>query len=205
MITGKLSLIVVSALIIGIAIGVSVGLIFPSAQLGGGGLSKEQIEKVKKLFPVISEMRALSGTVEKIDAKTITLKIAESANPLDEWPIMRKVTVADATKIVRISQKDPGELQKEEIIKLSDLKVGDVVAVEAGGNIKSEAQFTATKITVGGGGSTGFSPIPGPGGGPPVGAPAAAGQNLPTPPPSSFGVPAAGNLPAVPTVPPPVR
>ena len=108
----------------------------------------------------------------------ITLQVAESGNPFEEWSTMRKVTVTDTTKIVRISQtdpqKDPKQPQKEEIIKLTDLKTDDNITVEADHNIKNETSFTATRVSIGLGGPTaGF-------GGPPAGG---VPGNLPTPPP----------------------
>ena len=217
MFTGKsLFITFVVSLVVGITGGLYAGSLFPSAQLGSG-LSKEQVDKLKKLFPPIPEMRSVSGTVKKIDGKTITLEIAESPNPFDEWPTSRKVIVSDSTKIVKVTQKDPKEFQKEmeayssgtianptnpaslrnppsftkeEVIKLTDIKVGDVITVEADHNIKSETQFTAIKISVGMGGSGPAGLIP-----PPLPPGVPAGNLVPPLPPSG------GNLPT----PPPVR
>lgn len=172
------------ALIIGFFGGISFGSLFLGQS--GGGLSRAQVEKVKKFFPVIEEMRSFYGTVNKIDNNTITLEIPESSNPFDEWPTSRRVTVANTTKIVRVSQKTvkefqkemeayspkvggdplkytqvpPPNLNKEEIIKLSDIKVGDIISVEADHNIKNETQFTATKISISINGSIGNTPPP---------------------------------------------
>ena len=201
---------IVTSLIVGVVIGLIVSS--KSPQLSGG-LSATQLEKVKKLFPVIPEMRSFSGSVKEIDGKTITLEISESTNPFDEWTTIRKVTVSDSTKIVRTSQKDPKEFQKEmeayspgavgdstkpssvrtppsflteKVIKLSDLKVGDVITVEADHNIKNETQFTATKVSVGMGGPAGLAIPP---------APAGASTNLPPPPlPPQGGLPVPTNL-----------
>ena len=175
MFTGKSLLITTAgALIIGFVGGLNAGSVFSL----GDGLSKAQVEKLKMSFPMMSEMRAFSGTVKKINGNTITLEIAESTNPFDEWPTVRKVLVTDTTRIVRISSKDsmayqkemnaylaatvkaggdpakttslppPPSFTKEEVIKPSDLKAGDTIIVEADSNIKTETQFTAVKISI---------------------------------------------------------
>lgn len=188
--------------VIGIFVGIFVGSMFPQLS---GGLSKAQVEKVKKFFPVISEMKTLSGTVEKIDGQTVTLEISESSNPFDQWSTTRKVTVTDGTKIVRISQKtqikDGGDsalpsaiMTEEKVVGLSEIKEGSIITVEADHNIKNETQFIATKITIGVGGPAGF--------GVPLGGGAPTNGNLPTPPPApSGGAPTTGNPPTPPPAP----
>ena len=139
---------------------------------------QSQIEKAKKFFPSVSEIRALSGAIQEIKNNTIFLKSGASSNPFEELPSVREVVVTDNTKIIKQEPKDPKLLQKEmtdyqktfeeaqkepsattifptppmpfveEEITIAELKVGDQITVEANENIKTATRFEATRIVL---------------------------------------------------------
>ena len=203
-------------LIVGVVVGIIIGFVggrylsFGGALMGSGSVAEleAKIEKAKKLFPSMPDMRSVSGTIETIKENSLTIKTPPSMNPFEDLPEKREVIVTSATKIIRLVQKDPKVFQKEmeaiqkpmkpgepvqppptpfieKAISLKDLKVGDQVSAEAGENIKEKARFDATRIVVqevlGGA-------LP----------PTAAGAFAPPPPPPSSALPSGTK-----TVPPP--
>lgn len=149
-----------------------------------------QLEKAKKFFPVMSEMRSVSGTVTKVSGNVVTISTPPSNNPFEDVPTTRDVVVTAATKVIKNVQKDQkvyqeemtayqAALQKaqkaapaagpaagaspasaavafpvppmpfdEKELKVSDIKTGDMISVEAAQNIKTQTRFEATRITV---------------------------------------------------------
>jgi hypothetical protein len=136
----------------------------------------QELEKAKKLFPSIPDMRSLSGIIVSISDNVITIKTPDPSNPFEELPTMRDVVVTPDTKIVKQAQENQAQFQKEfqdfqkkvqaaganaglrpitsqlpsneTQLRLFDLKVNDRIAVEAKENIKTSTRFEATKITV---------------------------------------------------------
>ena len=136
-----------------------------------------QIEAAKKIFPPIPEMRSISGKVLSVSGNTMTIESITSMNPFETLPKERVVTITSATKLVSLEQKDQASFQKEmtefskkissvkpgdtaqttptmppmpfneKTVSLSDIKVGEMVNIEANENIKDQASFIATKIT----------------------------------------------------------
>lgn len=132
-----------------------------------------KLEKVKKFFPIIPEMTSIFGVIKEINGQVITMESALN-NPLENLPLIRKVTVKDDAKIVKFKQKDQAIYQKEaadyqkaiaertetdqiinppmpfveEIINFLDLKIGDQIVAESGENIKTKDEFEAIKITL---------------------------------------------------------
>ena len=204
-------------LVVSFVIGGVIGFIIGGYYSFGGGILtsggsvaelEAKIEKVKKFFPSVSDMRSVSGTVETIKENSLIIKTSPSMNPFEDLPEKREVVVTSATKIVRIMQKDSKVFQKEmeaiqkpikpgepvqmpsmpfteKAISLKDLKVGDQVSAEAGENIKEKVRFEATRIVV--------REVLG-------GAPYQAGAFAPPPPPPSSALPSGT---AVPPPPPP--
>ena len=134
-----------------------------------------QIENAKKFFPTVNDMRSLSGTVKKISGNIITLESAPSPNPFEEIPATRQITVTSNTKILKTEPKSAEQFDKEiaelkksmsqqsdsqaaaiiaptpfieKELKVTDLKVGDMISVTASENIKTLAKFDAVQITM---------------------------------------------------------
>lgn len=170
----NITLIAVSALVIGGLIGYGVAAYQYSAQLS----------KVKTLFPSVQgPVLSVGGMIKSISNNVITIETPKSANPFEDTPTVREITVMSATSIVKRELKDPKAFQQEmdafqkaaqkivpvtagttstpaasanvptppvpfkEIkLDISDLKVGDTVSVEAGKDIKMATSFETTKI-----------------------------------------------------------
>ncbi len=135
-----------------------------------------KIEKAKKFFPSIPDMRSVFGTVEMVKENVLVIKSSPSINPFEDLPEKREVVVTSTTKIIRMTQKDPKVFQREieaiqkeqsgrkagEIpspalfpnpfiekeVSLKDLRAGDQVSVEAGENIKEKTRFEAVRVVV---------------------------------------------------------
>lgn len=169
------------------------------------------LNKAKAAFPSQPTMMSVSGTIQSVSGKVITVKTNAMMNPFESLPEVRKVTVTDTTKIVKISTKDPSVYQaeleayqksmqkavspktgtsspvtapslgvpptpmKETVLKLSDLKAGDMIMVDAGKDVKTQTSFDAVRIIV-----TGTAPAILPAGIPPT----TAAQNPPSPAPT---------------------
>jgi len=136
--------------------------------------------------PVPSEVTSISGTVEKIEGQTITLK----AFFFGEQKTFA-VTAGDATKIQKREMKKelpkPEEGKPMEPFTLTDAKLGDIrqgdnLNVEASENIKDKTSFVAKTIYIE------IMNLPAPSELPKV-------DNLPTPP-AIPTPPASGSLPA---------
>ncbi len=124
------------------------------------------------------EVKTLSGIVEKVQGSNVSIKI----NPLEPLanPALdsRIVTVTSATKVTRMTPRDPKEVQKEmEVFMKSmqtlpkagtpmttpvmppshsakqdaafaDIKVGDSIMVTTAENIRDSKEFTAMKVQI---------------------------------------------------------
>ena len=167
---------IIISLIVGCALGYFLGYTNGSKVVVTSYSSKAA--EVSNLFPTPQgALFSLTGSVKEIDGNIVTI----DANPLtpnpfaeNNFPTVRTVTVADATTITQMQQKDQATLQQEMLayqkavsaakgasstltppmpfsetaIKLSDLKVGDKITVTAGSDIRTATSFTATKIKV---------------------------------------------------------
>lgn len=185
---------------------------------------QESLEKIKKALPGLKEIRSFEGTVRSVGENTITIEVAPSPNPFDEWPVIREVTITSETKILHRGVKSPDILQKEfethkkvldvffeEEIPVNYIKTGWKITVEGGEDIKTKESFKAVRILD----DWPFSGLPlnlpgtvsMPATGAPTTMPAITGTplstNLPTPPPSipSGGVVRPSILPTPPPAP----
>ncbi len=129
----------VIGLIVGLVIGAGIGYWYASSTLRA---------KFQGYFPpILPQMTAISGTVKSVDDSTITMEIAPSNNPFDEWPTTRVVNVTSKTIIV--TSATTAQNSNKSNLKISDIKPGQNVYVTAGGNIKTAASFDAELIRVG--------------------------------------------------------
>ena len=167
-------------LVMGIFLGFVVGSLYNKKSAEKNSLEENaklmsKLEKVKKYFPSVSEMKSVYGTVKDINGNVSKIETGESSNPFEELPTIREVTVTHSTKIVKQEQKSPAEFQKEmeafqkkmqqnlngtisdavppatfteKEIKASDIKVNDMITVESSTNIKTSAEIEAAKIIV---------------------------------------------------------
>ncbi len=99
----NITLIVVASLVIGGLIGYGGAAYQYSAQLG----------KVKALFPSQQATTSIGGTIKSISGNVITIETSKSANPFEDAPTVREVTVTSATSIVKRESKDPKIFQQE--------------------------------------------------------------------------------------------
>ncbi len=174
-----------NTLVVGIIVGIVMGFVGGRYYPFGGGILigsgsvaelETKIEKAKKFFPSIPDMRFVSGTVEEVKSGSFIIKAFSLPNPFEDLPEKREVVVTSMTKIIRMTQKDSKVFQKEvevaqkeqsgrkvgevpslasfptpfieKEILLKDIKVGNQVSVEAGENIKEKIKFDATRIMV---------------------------------------------------------
>ncbi len=167
---------IVTILIIGF-VGYIIGAKYGNKTMIGGldSVSQEKLEKVEKMFPPIPDSNFITGSVVSLDGQVITLN-TPPANPLDESPQTRKVTVANNTKIIKREMKSPETIKKEQDVyqkKVSmqkpgssdplpispepfiekelaivDLMVGDHLNIEAATQIRMLEKFEAIKIIV---------------------------------------------------------
>ncbi len=122
-------------------------------------------------------MLSFKGTIlEKKDGQLILQAANLSKNPLTPTPAKRTVNIDGATILMARRQKSAEEINKErlafseaikkydegtlkerpqiytyfttEIVKPDNFEVGEEVTVEANENIKTKAEFTASRITV---------------------------------------------------------
>jgi len=128
---------------------------------------KKAIEKLPDNGPLSKtplELKAINGSIKEIKGDVLILKVPESSNPFEEWPLEREIIVNKDTKILKRVMKDFYEYEKErknlkeeepvpppykeEEIKLEELKVGDYLLIEAEKNIKFEKKIIPIKIVV---------------------------------------------------------
>lgn len=167
---------IVIALVAGLIAGFVSGKRFP-----GSGASAEvrklqsQVEQAKRYFPPISqEMRSIVGIVKEVQGNTITIEFSP-ANPFDESPRIRIVTIVSKTKITQNEQKDPATIEREakefqKVIQsqksgapqsvafptsfreipavFSDIRTEQQVSVTAAENIRDKESFTATQVSI---------------------------------------------------------
>lgn len=166
----------IATLIIGVIVGYMVGVGQTGQSNPEVARLQAQIDEAKKMFPPMPEMRSISGKVLSISGSTVTIESMASVNPFETLPKERTITVTSTTKLISMEQKDQASFQKEmeafskqmssvkpgsaqsapimppmpfseKSISLSDIKVGEMINVEADENIKEKASFTAIKIT----------------------------------------------------------
>lgn len=166
-------------LIIGFIVGITVGFVggkFYSMSSDVSAVNanlaelEQKIEKARKFFPSIADMRSVSGTIETIRGNSLFIKTSSSPNPFEDLPGKIEVSIISSTKIMRLTQKDQEEFQKElevsqELVKpgepfqspmpfvekeisLNAIKAGDQVVIEAGENIKGKTKLEAVRIIV---------------------------------------------------------
>lgn len=114
--------------------------------------------------PMPEEQTYFSGTVEKIENKTLYVKGAKPTTEFLEMgqEITMKVKVTDATKIFKLTMVAPEEITppaegeelmppepfKREEKKFEDLKEGMSLSVTAAENIIGKEEFEATEVQI---------------------------------------------------------
>lgn len=133
---------------------------------GGTAVSAAYAPKIaalNALFPSApTSVDSLSGEVESIQGNVISLNAEPiTRNPFvdTDFPLEREVTVATATSITRVQERDLADISLSassspalispvttSSISLGDIAVGETVIVTADGNILNAPSFTATLI-----------------------------------------------------------
>lgn len=167
--TKKIYLAILGVFLFGIAAGYGLGLSQGTRKINADLQGK--LEKAKQLFPPVSDIRSLSGTVKSINGNVVNMEITGSLNPFEELPLMREVVVVDATKIITQTPKDFVLYQQEyalyqknleqslslpvppapfieKAIAFADIKTGQLLSVESAENIKTKIRFEAVTIIV---------------------------------------------------------
>ena len=105
---------IIIAAVVGCVLGYAVGY-----SRGGNDVAASyapKIAAVSKLFRPIMQTSYLTGRVDTISGDTVTVDANPiTMNPFAEgnFPVVRTVTVTDATVITRTEQKDPAVFQEE--------------------------------------------------------------------------------------------
>lgn len=142
----------------------------------GWKAASQKLEASGLLRPESEEVFVITGTITSITAGRISLKANPTVlNPLAEQaPETRTVTVNSETKVFKLIPKNPEELNreseafreeteklapgavpptppspyKEEEIKITDLKTGDIISATSETNIKMSVEFIAKEISL---------------------------------------------------------
>ncbi|MFA6407621.1 MAG: hypothetical protein WCV80_02875 [Candidatus Paceibacterota bacterium] len=110
---------------------------------------------VEKIYPKPAEIiKRASVSITKILGATLTVEMNDPEDYIphtDGTPkkkISRYVTVTGSTKIIQVNpaKRDAQGKPQTTVIKLSDLKVGDIVLVSTEENIRTTQLFDATQI-----------------------------------------------------------
>lgn len=127
----------------------------------GLGNQSQILNQTPDLFfpPLPDEIFSISGVIKSIENNIISLEIISlterfslSIEPKKE---IRKITVTKDVKIIKsnpfiLPEINPktGEIKpiKQEIIKLTDLEIGDQIIATAKENIKTKTEFEAVEI-----------------------------------------------------------
>lgn len=161
----------ITTVLVSLAVGLGLGYVWGSTQVAASYASK--VAEVNKLFPAPTQTQAVSGKVKQVTDSSIMLEgVSVSSNPFaGDFPTSRNVMITSATRIIKTSQKDGATLQaeiaafqksmlaskggvsitppspfSETEIKLSDIKVGDMVTVIAASDILNSGSFSATQV-----------------------------------------------------------
>ncbi len=166
----KSSLVLIISIVVSLLVGGAGGYFLASSSY------EKEIASAQKYFPTVSDVRSISGKVTNVNGNTVTIKTEGFGNPFEKVPTTRNVLVTDTTSITKNEQIDPIELQKEitayqnsisanvkntstpplqppamykqTVLNVGDIKVGDVITVTAGENIKMLTDFNAVSIVV---------------------------------------------------------
>lgn len=129
-------------------------------------------KRIAEIYPPVTNVTGLAGTIKEIQEKALKVEVSiPSSNPFEEQRTeLRTVLLTDQTKIIKQIPKTPEEYEndmeeynrtvaqnptelipypnpmKDAEFKLSDLKVGIFINVEAEENIKEKSEFEASKI-----------------------------------------------------------
>lgn len=160
----------------GIFVGLAGGRLYqrgPSAEMEK---LQAQIDQARHMFPPTpQDIRSFSGTVKAVSGNTLSLQTT-SANPFDDTPKVRSVSIGSRTKIVMLKQKEAATYQKElasyqeaartasrtqkpiavpypspfqEIpAAVGDIKEGYFVTVSAEENIRDAESFEARELRI---------------------------------------------------------
>lgn len=174
------SFVVIAVLIGGIIVGFVIGAGVARSRAGAQMQKLQaQIERAKEFFPSLpQEIRTISGTVKEVNAgEHIVIMEVSVANPFDESPTMRRISIGPDTKITRAEAKDPASYQREiaefqkavrtqsgksgffkaltppdpfrEVAStIADIHPGAHIMVTADSNIRDQESFTATAIRI---------------------------------------------------------
>jgi len=137
---------------------------------------QSKIEELYPAPPEPEEIFSVSGEIKEIKGKILTLEIiTPPTNPFEEAKTeIKTIIITETTELVKAVQRSPEEIAKENIANLeakkgnpelkiipmeqieqfekeqpstfSNMRVGDIIKVEAEENIKNKAECTAEKI-----------------------------------------------------------
>lgn len=120
-----------------------------AAQKSGTEAGVPNVPKVN----VPDEVNNISGTIEKVDGNTLTVKTFFFGEPKNY-----SVTVANDTKIIKreiiegslkaANEKEPPAPFKDSDAKLSDIREKDNVSIDSADNIKDKTAFEAKTIYI---------------------------------------------------------
>jgi len=124
--------------------------------------AQKEINWLKSLLepfysPLPEKVFSLSGIVKEKGENFLVMEVSirVSQFPLPEGKEIEKQNIkanlADQTKIFKIEIIEPPPLPpeepiKEKILSFDDIKVGDLIAVSSGENIKGKTEITASQI-----------------------------------------------------------
>lgn len=163
----KTYLAIFGVFLLGIIVGYGLGLSQGTRKINAD--LQEKLEKAKQLFPSVSDIRSLSGTVKSINGNVVNMEITGFLNPFEELPLMREIVITDATKIIMQTPKDFDLFQQEyaayqkeleqalsppilpapfieKVVAFADIKTGQPLSVESAENIKNKTRFEAVKV-----------------------------------------------------------
>jgi len=129
-------------------------------------------KRIAEIYPPVTNVTGLAGTIKEIQEKALKVEVSiPTSNPFEEQGTeLRTVLLTDQTKIIKQIPKTPQEYEndmneynrmvaqnpttpipypssvKDVELKLSDLKVGLFINIEAKENIKEKSEFEASKI-----------------------------------------------------------
>lgn len=142
----------------------------------GWDAAKKRLSETGYAFPVMAEIKTVSGAVQDIQSDGMTVKIRPLEPLADPALDMRNVKFDANTTFYQIEQKDPIKYQEEvkafnskmkanlsvlqaapgtapqpfirKTIAVNDIKIGMTVTISAANNIKEAKEFNAMEITV---------------------------------------------------------
>lgn len=166
----------VSIFVAGLAIGAKISNNGVSGDFANGfNAAKSMLNKTGLLPTTPNKIMTVGGVIKAVDNNQITIAVSGvTPNPLeDQGPVYRTVNVSGKTAIVAMMSLSAAEMDaankgfladlkngrhpsppapfKEQVAKISDLKVGMQISVTSSDDIKDASTINATKISFQGG------------------------------------------------------